>query len=145
MLMRWSQLSPEGVYTSPPKAQLSYGTLIVGRVGIIRDASDCGKMALTIAVRYSAVRRQFPNPTGTHEEQILNYQTHQYRLMPLLANCYAYHFTSVIMNKQLEDVNEALASQNMSGLPGLHATSAGLKAFSTWWCNGGMCAILCIN
>jgi acyl-CoA oxidase len=119
------------------------------RVSIIQDASDYAKKALTIAIRYSAVRRQFPDPTyergrvklitvrGKQEEQIINYQSHQFRLMPLLATCFAYHFTSKQMKKHFEALQKELDAGTMASLAGVHATSAGLKAFSTWWCNEG--------
>ncbi|KAF4526155.1 hypothetical protein B566_EDAN008191 [Ephemera danica] len=40
--------------------------------------------ALTIAVRYSAVRRQSEMKPGEREPQILDYQTQQYKLLPYL-------------------------------------------------------------
>lgn len=140
MLMRWSKVSPEGIYTPAPNAQISYGALLGGRVSFIQEASDYIKKALTIAVRYSAVRRQFPDPSEKKEEQILNYQTHQHRLFPVMATCFAMHFVSVQMRKQFEELQEALSKEtlskeDLSTLAGVHATSAGLKAFSTWWCN----------
>jgi len=135
MLMRWAQVSPDGVYTKPPKAQLSYGALLAGRVTMIQDSSDYAKKALTIAIRYSAVRRQFPDPTEKEEQQILNYQSHQFRLMPLLATCYALHFTAQQTKKKFEQLQEDLETGDITNLGGVHATSAGLKAFSTWWCN----------
>jgi len=42
---------------------LSYGSLINGRVSIVAGSSEAAKKALTIAIRYAAVRRQFPSPT----------------------------------------------------------------------------------
>eukprot|EP01102_Stenamoeba_stenopodia_P002903 TRINITY_DN1280_c0_g1_i1.p1 TRINITY_DN1280_c0_g1~~TRINITY_DN1280_c0_g1_i1.p1 ORF type:complete len:763 (+),score=193.25 TRINITY_DN1280_c0_g1_i1:148-2436(+) len=148
MLMRWAQVSPEGVYSNPPKAQLSYGSLINGRVSIVAGSSEAAKKALTIAIRYSAVRRQFPSPTfaagaeatssNSKEMQILDYQSHQNRLIPLLAGTYAFHFTSVQMKKHFTAVQKEIFTNDdfeISNLNTLHATSAGLKAFSTWWCN----------
>lgn len=72
--MKWAQVSAEGVYTSPPKAQLSYGALISGRVGMIRDSSDFAKVALTIAIRYSSIRKQFPKD----EKKGKCYRSHTY-------------------------------------------------------------------
>lgn len=140
MLMRWSKVSPDGIYTPAPNAQISYGALLGGRVSFIQEASDYVKKALTIAIRYSAIRRQFPDPSEKQEEQILNYQTHQYRLFPTMATCFAMHFVSNQMKKQFEELQEALSKEVLSKedlaiLTGVHATSAGLKAFSTWWCN----------
>lgn len=138
MLMRWAKVSPDGIYTKPPKAQLSYGALIGGRVGMIMDSSDYAKKALTIAIRYSAVRRQFPSSTEDGEEQILNYQTQQYRLLPILAACFAYHFTGLQIREKFEKIQNELEEGNISNLVGIHATSAGLKAFSTWWCTNAL-------
>lgn len=53
------------------------------------------KLALTIAIRYGTVRRQFSHKEGEPEKQILNYASHQFRLMPLLALSYAMHFGGV--------------------------------------------------
>eukprot|EP01117_Protostelium_nocturnum_P000974 TRINITY_DN112_c0_g1_i1.p1 TRINITY_DN112_c0_g1~~TRINITY_DN112_c0_g1_i1.p1 ORF type:complete len:726 (-),score=301.95 TRINITY_DN112_c0_g1_i1:181-2358(-) len=136
MLMRWAQVSKEGIYTKPPKAQLSYGALITGRVSILNDSANWVKKALAISIRYSAVRRQFPSPNNPKEEsKILDYTTHQMRLFPILASAYAYHFTSDQLNKQYESLLLDLEKGDISELAGVHATSAGLKAFGTWWCN----------
>eukprot|EP01119_Soliformovum_irregulare_P000794 TRINITY_DN10585_c0_g1_i1.p1 TRINITY_DN10585_c0_g1~~TRINITY_DN10585_c0_g1_i1.p1 ORF type:complete len:730 (-),score=212.62 TRINITY_DN10585_c0_g1_i1:96-1988(-) len=135
MLMKWAQVSPSGEYTSPPKPQLSYGALIGGRVSMIQDSSDYSKKALTIAIRYSAVRTQFPIGDNDYEEPVLNYQSHQMRLMPLLSTCYALHFTAEQIKKKFEKMTEELEKGNITNLVGVHATSAGLKAFSTWWCS----------
>jgi len=102
---------------------------------MIRDSAKNVEKALTIAVRYSAIRRQFHTTDQNLEEQILNYQTHQYRLMPMIANAFAFHFVSIQMNKQYNALIDALDEDNLENLNVVHATSAGLKAFSTWWCN----------
>jgi len=136
MLMRWAQVTPEGKYIKPPKAQLSYGALISGRVSILNDSSNWVKKALTISIRYSAVRRQFPSADNPKvESKILDYTTHQMRLLPILAASYAYHFTSDLLNKHYEALLSDLERGDISALAGVHATSAGLKAFGTWWCN----------
>lgn len=149
MLMRWAQVSPEGNYFNPPKPQLSYGALISGRVSIVNGSAEAAKKALTIAIRYAAIRRQFPSPSfasgdqsvsASSEMQILDYQSTQYRLMPLIAGAYAFHFTSVQMKKHFNAVQKEMNSDDfeLSSLNTLHATSAGLKAFSTWWANAGI-------
>eukprot|EP01121_Diplochlamys_sp_Union-15-3_P014609 TRINITY_DN4675_c0_g1_i1.p1 TRINITY_DN4675_c0_g1~~TRINITY_DN4675_c0_g1_i1.p1 ORF type:complete len:721 (+),score=132.72 TRINITY_DN4675_c0_g1_i1:28-2163(+) len=134
MLMRWSQVSPQGEFTKPPRAQMSYGALLHGRVAIIRDASDNAKKAVTVAIRYGANRRQFTTDNINEEEQVLNYSTHQYRLIPLLAQTYATHFTAVQMEEQFKVLMKELNSSNLNSLKVVHSTSAGLKAFFTWWC-----------
>lgn len=69
------------MYSQPPKAQLAYGALLGGRVSLILNCNDQLKRGLTVAIRYCAVRRQFANKPGAPETQILDYQTHQIRLL----------------------------------------------------------------
>jgi len=135
MLMRWAKVSPEGTFSEPERPQLTYGALLFGRVSIIRDSAKNVEKALTIAIRYSAIRRQFHTSDPNLEQQILNYQTHQYRLIPMLANAFAFHFVSIQMTKQYNALMEDLHENNLENLNVVHATSAGLKAFSAWWCN----------
>lgn len=100
------------------------GTLVGGRIGIPRSGLSAAKSGLTIAIRYSDKRTQF-GPENGAEVPILNYRTHQRRLMPLLANAYASHFalqylTDRFMKRTDEDIQE------------IEALAAGLKAFCTW-------------
>ena len=106
----------------------------------ILDSANVGKKALTIALRYSAIRRQFGNP-GEPEKKILDYSTHQYRLIPLLATAYAMHFASIEVRRIYDELMGRLESMKpddpdakeiIDALKETHATSAGLKAFCTW-------------
>ena len=111
------------------------------------ESSEFAKKAITIAIRYACVRRQFgSSPDGTgHEEElkIMDYQTHQKRLIPLLAYTYACCFTAshvrIVFSEQEQKLNsigpdtplEELL-EVVSILKDVHGTSAGLKAFCTW-------------
>jgi acyl-CoA oxidase len=79
---------------------------------------------LTIAIRYGDQRRQF-GPEGAAEVPILNYRTHQRRLMPLLANAYALHFS-------LEYLTERFLTRKEEDMQEIEALAAGLKSFATW-------------
>ncbi|KAL6058988.1 fatty-acyl coenzyme A oxidase [Balamuthia mandrillaris] len=132
MLMRWANVTPEGKYIPPPKRELTYGPLVGGRVLMVKDSSDFLKKALTIAVRYSAVRRQ-----GEENNQIIDFQTHQHRLLPVLATTFAVHITSVGLNEKFAALMKSFKEEKLSPelLQDVHATSAGLKAVCTWWAN----------
>jgi acyl-CoA oxidase len=132
MLMKWAKVSREGVYTKPPKAQLAYGALLKGRVGLIADSADHMAKALTVAIRYSVVRRQFADHKGQPERQLLDFPTHQVRLLEALAGAYAWHFTASVMWKDNRELAQKMAKGDLANLADLHATSAGLKAFATW-------------
>ncbi|KAI3623595.1 acyl-CoA oxidase [Malassezia furfur] len=142
MLMRYSQVTRDGQVFEPPLQQLTYGALLQGRTLMVNDSGNIGKKALTIAVRYAAVRRQFKSdPKNQYETPLLDYPIHQRRLMPLLAQAVAFGFTSQELIRMLAATNQALDAlepgdpkleQTLELLKSTHATSAGLKAFCTW-------------
>ncbi|KAL6074611.1 Acyl-coenzyme A oxidase (Acyl-CoA oxidase) [Balamuthia mandrillaris] len=140
MLMRYQQVSPEGVYTAPPKSlsKIGYATMIRIRAGIVATASTTLAKACTIAIRYGAVRCQFSDVEGQPEKAVLDYPMQQYRLLPLLATAFAFHFTGRYMANLYERLLEDIKSQDASALPEVHATSAGLKAYTTWITSSGI-------
>src|SRR5699024_9547560 len=68
------------------------GTLVQGRVSLDGAASVASKIGLNIAVTYGNQRRQFHGASDTDEVVLLDYQQHQRRLLPRLAETYAQHF-----------------------------------------------------
>ncbi|ORY04711.1 acyl-CoA oxidase [Basidiobolus meristosporus CBS 931.73] len=139
MLMKHTQVTHNGEVARSPLPQLAYGALINGRVGMVRDSTNFAKKALTIAIRYAVIRRQFSEAPGRPETKILDYLIHQNRLLPLLAQTFAIHFTSIVLDKMHSRLTTELANRGNSkegaaALKEMHATSAGLKAFCTWSC-----------
>lgn len=142
MLRRYAQVSRSGVFSQTQhKAQLAYAALLVNRGKIVTLSVGILEKAVTIAVRYAAVRRQGlqVNSEDSHTEtRLLDYQTHQYRLMPVLARAYAYrlqtrHITRLLQqfDTQGSDISEAL-------LADIHGTMSGFKAFCTWDVQAGI-------
>ncbi|OMJ65561.1 hypothetical protein SteCoe_37990 [Stentor coeruleus] len=91
LLDRLSKITPEGKYKSSFKNnEKRFGIMLSGltggRTGILGSTEVNLRNALTIAIRYGAIRLQFG---GEKEKPILTYPTHKYRLMPLLAKCFA--------------------------------------------------------
>ncbi|WWD19387.1 hypothetical protein CI109_103847 [Kwoniella shandongensis] len=143
MLMKHTQVSRDGLVTEPPLAQLTYGALLGGRTSMVADSSNSAKKALTVAVRYAAVRRQFSSGKNEIETQLLDYPIHQRRLMPLVAQAVAMGFTGLRLQVMYEQMTQALDTMEpndpnlndiLDKLKETHATSAGLKAFCTWAC-----------
>lgn len=100
------------------------------RSGIVLASSAALGKALTIAIRYSAQRRQF-GPKGGPETQVLDYTSLQFRLLPLLASAYAFHFTGRHMVLLLAQLLSGMSQGDLSALPVVHASSAGLKSLIT--------------
>lgn len=67
----------------------SLGVLSGPRFGIVGLVVANASIAISIAIRYSAVRRQF-GPDGSPELPVIEYQMQQCRLFPLLAGCYVF-------------------------------------------------------
>lgn len=86
------------------------------------------------------MRRQF-GPPGEEEICILDYTSHQRKLLPLLASAYALHFAK----EHLVDKYVALRKEMASGghkdddaVQDVHALSAGLKAYVTWYTSAAL-------
>lgn len=129
LLDRFAQVNEEGHFESPITSDnrrffTMLGTLVGGRIGIPRSGNAASKAGLTIAIRYGDKRTQF-GPEGAAEVPILNYRTHQRRLMPLLANTYALHFALLYLTKRFVERTEEEMQE-------IEALAAGLKAWATW-------------
>ncbi|XP_069809763.1 peroxisomal acyl-coenzyme A oxidase 1 isoform X1 [Dendropsophus ebraccatus] len=145
MLMKYAQVEPDGTYRKPLSDKLTYGTMVFIRSMIVGDSARSLSRACTIAVRYSAVRHQSEIRPGEPEPQILDFQTQQYKLFPLLATAYAFQFVGSYMNQTYHRITGDIQQGNLSELPELHALSAGLKAFTTWVASSGIeeCRMAC--
>ncbi|XP_021067403.1 peroxisomal acyl-coenzyme A oxidase 1 isoform X2 [Mus pahari] len=145
MLMKYAQVKPDGTYVKPLSNKLTYGTMVFVRSFLVGNAAQSLSKACTIAIRYSAVRRQSEIKPSEPEPQILDFQTQQYKLFPLLATAYAFHFVGRYMKETYLRINESIGQGDLSELPELHALTAGLKAFTTWTANAGIeeCRMAC--
>jgi acyl-CoA oxidase len=129
LLDRFAGITADGKFTSPIASDnrrffTMLGTLVGGRIGIPRSGLSAVKSGLTITIKYSDQRKQF-GPEGAPEVPILNYRTHQRRLMPLLANAYALHFS-------LQYLTDRFINRTEEEMQEIEALAAGLKAFATW-------------
>uniref|UniRef100_A0A4W6F0E9 Acyl-coenzyme A oxidase n=1 Tax=Lates calcarifer TaxID=8187 RepID=A0A4W6F0E9_LATCA len=145
MLMKYAKVEPDGTYVKPPSAKLTYGTMVFIRSIIVGESARALAKSCTIAIRYSAVRHQSEIRPGEPEPQILDYQTQQYKLFPLLAMAYAFTFVGQYMKQTYHRISGDINQGDFSELPELHALSAGLKAFTTWATNAAIevCRMSC--
>jgi acyl-CoA oxidase len=137
LLDRYAQVSLDGEYTSaienPTKRFFTMlGTLIQGRVSVCGASISATKVALDIAIRRGLTRRQF-GPPGEEEAVLMDYRTHQRRLLPALATTYGLHFAQARLRQHLHDVFSASAgSDDERSRRELETLAAGLKAVATW-------------
>ncbi|ODM59413.1 Peroxisomal acyl-coenzyme A oxidase 3, partial [Orchesella cincta] len=96
LLSKTGNITPDGRYVSAYKDPnkrfgASLGNLSAARTGIVQFCAANMCSALAIAIRYSAVRRQFGN-AGEQELPVIEYQMQQWRLFPYLAAAYVMKF-----------------------------------------------------
>eukprot|EP00775_Hariotina_reticulata_P009656 gene9656-9816_t len=106
LLDRYASVDAAGNYSSPiPTVSGRFGTMVggltMGRILIAQGAVDACKIGSTIALRYSAMRPQFG------DKLIMDYLTHQRRLLPGLATAYALQLGM----KQLKNCRECCGGQ----------------------------------
>ncbi|XP_032637700.1 peroxisomal acyl-coenzyme A oxidase 2 isoform X1 [Chelonoidis abingdonii] len=138
MLRRFSQVLPDGTYVKRGSDKINYLTMIVTRVHILwTEVIPMLLKACTIATRYSVVRRQSKLNPSDPEAKILDYQTQQQKLLPLLATAYAFHFMNAYVNEFYNKGYTEIKQENFDSLPELHALTAGIKAIITEYCTAG--------
>lgn len=135
LLDKLATVAPDGTYFSPienPTRRFftMLGTLIQGRVSVGGAGISASKVALTIAIRRALERRQFGVP-GEPEALLMDYRTHQRRLLLPLAKTYALSFTQLRLTDDLHAVftNPDAPERERRELETL---AAGVKAIATW-------------
>ncbi|GAA5049232.1 acyl-CoA dehydrogenase family protein [Nocardia callitridis] len=135
LLNRYADVDPDGTYTSEienPSRRFftTLGTLVRGRVSVGGAAAAGARVALSIAVRYALKRRQFDDPDTGRETVLLDYRSHQRRLLPLVAKSYALAFAQ---NDLVRRMHLVQTGQDLD--PGaqraLEKRAAGLKVAQT--------------
>lgn len=125
-----ADVSPDGQYLSaikdPDQRFAAFlAPLTSGRVNIAVTAIYISKVGLAIAIRYALSRRAFSLAPNEPEVLLLDYPSHQRRLIPLLAKTYAMTFAGnnlkSIYVKRTPETNKTI-----------HVLSSALKATLTW-------------
>jgi len=112
------------------------GNLSSGRVGIVWMCTANIIKVIPIAIRYSALRKQFGN-AGEEEMPVIEYQMQQWRLFPYLAAAYVMKsyadesYMTLIHHVFSQFVGE---NKDLSARRGaeIHATSSCSKPLASW-------------
>ncbi|XP_028062834.1 acyl-coenzyme A oxidase 3, peroxisomal-like [Camellia sinensis] len=125
-----ADVSPDGQYLSAIKDRdqrvaAFLAPLTSGRVTIAVSAVYTSKVSLAIAIRYALTRRAFSVGPNEPEVLLLDYPSHQRRLLPLLAKTYAMSFAANYLKmmyvKRTPESNKTI-----------HVISSAFKAALTW-------------
>ncbi|BAT90053.1 hypothetical protein VIGAN_06121800 [Vigna angularis var. angularis] len=123
-------VSPTGEYLSAIKNvdqrfAAFLAPLTSGRVIIVGIAVYISKISLAIAVRYALTRRAFSITPNGPEVLLLDYPSHQRRLLPLLAKVYAMSFSA-------NDLKMMYVKRTPKSNKAIHIISSAYKATFTW-------------
>jgi acyl-CoA oxidase len=137
LLNHFADVAEDGTYASPIANETRrfftmLGTLVRGRISVAGGAGTATQKALTLAIRYGDIRRQFADPATGEESAVLDYLVHQRKLLPALATTYALHFAQDEMVHTLHEVQRPGAEPDEARQRDLETMAAGIKAVGTW-------------
>ncbi|KAG0650551.1 Peroxisomal acyl-coenzyme A oxidase 1 [Hyphodiscus hymeniophilus] len=135
-LSRYSKVDPStGAFSQPENSTVVYGTMTFVRSNIAMHARLILARAVTVAVRYTSIRRQFRDRDVDQnigqEIPVLDYPTVQIRILPLLATTFALHYGAKAMGELYFRTREQVNVGDFAALADLHSTSSGLKSLCT--------------
>ncbi|GAB1864324.1 Acyl-coenzyme A oxidase [Camponotus japonicus] len=139
LLNRTADVSEDGKYVlavndGRKRYGLSLGALSSGRTAIALICAHYMIIAVTIAIRYSSVRKQF-GPTNDDELPVIEYQTQQWRIFPHLAATYAMKIFSYEFYKTMLDLLiSRFGGSNLNADLGIeiHVLSSAIKPLCSW-------------
>ena len=139
LLDRYGGVDDTGTYraeiTNPNRRFFTMlGTLVRGRVCIAAGGGIAARRALSIATRYGLQRRQFTAPDRPDGVTLLDYLTHQRRLLPAVARSYALGFAQNELTKALVRIQGG-GDYTERDQRELETRAAGLKAITTRFAN----------
>ena len=130
LLSRFAQVDADGAYASDiPSATKRFfvmlGVLVGGRIAVGSGSVSAAKCGLAIAVRYAERRRQF-GPAGGDEVLLMDYLSHQRRLLPLVARCYGLSFALHALADRFGAMSPKEETRDVE------TEAAALKAMASW-------------
>ncbi|KAL2640629.1 hypothetical protein GLYMA_06G285400v4 [Glycine max] len=125
-----ADVSPSGEYLSAIKnADQRFAAFLApltsGRVTIAVSAVYISKISLAIAIRYALTRQAFSITPNGPEVFLLDYPSHQRRLLPLLAKVYAMSFAA-------NELKIMYVNRTPKSNKAIHIVSSAYKATLTW-------------
>ncbi|XP_015417046.1 PREDICTED: peroxisomal acyl-coenzyme A oxidase 3 [Myotis davidii] len=138
LLNRTGDVTPEGTYITRFKVQCRHRS----RVCIVGMCVVNLKLAVCIALRFSATRRQF-GPADGEEVPVLEYQLQQWRLLPYLAAAYALDHFSKSLFWDLMALQQGLQRDDRSARQAelgreIHALASAGKPLASWTAQRGI-------
>ena len=143
LLDKFSQITEEGKYKSAIKNKekrlgIQLAGLIRGRFCVVLGSEVNFRNALTTALRYSAIRKQFGAAEGP-EQSIFDYQSFRFRLVPCLAKLFAVRAGLLYLYEMYKEIKvEIRENPECEELDELHAVLSAFKPISSKYALNGI-------
>jgi len=93
MMMKYTKVDREGSFSIEGDTRGMFAAMMDIRVKLLQHSAEYLHRGLLISLRYSVVRRQFKNNVANKgETKLLDYQTQQMKLLPLLSMSWGIKF-----------------------------------------------------
>jgi len=166
LLMKFVNVDRDGNYKKVGNQKMLFSTMSYTRLQISSSSGVHLAKAVTTAVRYSAVRRQFQmqrvqlgsddaatnfgeesvltqlqkitKPSKRSEAQILDYSSQQFLIFPQMALAFALNFTGHMAKRLYAEAIVEFRSGKFEKLQEIHALTSTLKAVNTMLAVDGM-------
>lgn len=129
--MRNAKVLENGEFIKSQSPVLNYGVMTQVRVDIVKGMAQHLSKAVTIAMRYSTVRRQSPIDPNLPEPKIIEHVTQQMKIFPAIAKVIAIKSAADSLFQLYLDITAEVERGNLDRLPELHSLSCCLKVVST--------------
>jgi acyl-CoA oxidase len=111
---------------------IQLGALSGGRFMVAMTSGVMTLSALTIAIRYACIRRQFNSGSGLPENLLIEYPLTKRRMMPLLAQAIVYQMGNFEMIGEMDKNYKNILNPKNTVMQELHGISSSLKPKSGW-------------
>lgn len=145
LLAKTGDVNEEGTFVSPFKDEskrfgASLAALSGGRVGICGIANIYLTKAVSVAIRYSASRKQFGPDDNSEELPVLEYQSQQFRLFPHFAATYTIKMFNLWFAKVYGDalLKMLMGQRDENFGMEIHVLSSAAKPVCTWAARDGI-------
>jgi len=146
MMMGMAKIDKEGNFSKSGDPRALYASMMLVRTRIVNEMNHRMFEALTIALRYATVRRQFATIEKSKvERQIINYQTFQHRIVPILAKAYVQGISSIYTMRSFKAMMEDVKVKKFDKMDINHHLLSGCKAHFTEeaWISLDVCRRAC--
>ncbi|RQM14164.1 hypothetical protein B5M09_009727 [Aphanomyces astaci] len=144
MAMKFATVARDGTFSrvDGAKREMSYFTMLQMRFHMMHGSAKALSKAVTIAVRYSAIRLQGLDGSAPRREvHVLDYQSQQHRVLPRIAESFAIFATSQVYSTfctQATTMVDQGESIDATTLAMAHAVSCALKVVCSELCTRGI-------